>query len=76
MQRPDLELFHSDLPTGIKATRRLLAYLLRATRLRMNPERPAPPPVVAQLLDHALHRHPDSRNPADPRVRRDGYALG
>lgn len=34
-QRPTNELLHSDLPRGIKATRRLLAYLLRAARIRM-----------------------------------------
>jgi hypothetical protein len=36
MQRPETELRHGDLPKGIRATRRLLAYLLRATKLRMS----------------------------------------
>lgn len=36
MKRPEKELTAQDIPGGIKATRRLLAYLLRATAIRID----------------------------------------
>lgn len=36
MQRPDADLTHAELPRGIQSTRRLLAYLLRGTVLRVS----------------------------------------
>jgi hypothetical protein len=35
MHRPETELRHSNIPPGVRSTRRLVAYLLRATRLRI-----------------------------------------
>lgn len=49
MKRPAKELLHTDLAPGIKSTRRLLAYLLRATRLRM---------VKDKLREHRYRRIP------------------
>jgi len=39
MQRPEAELSHKDIQSTIHATRRLLAYLLRASVLRVSRER-------------------------------------
>ncbi|HEX6940913.1 MAG TPA: hypothetical protein VF158_15960 [Longimicrobiales bacterium] len=36
MKRPEKELSRQDIPSGIKATRRLLAYLLRGTVIRID----------------------------------------
>lgn len=39
MNKPEKELYVRDLPQGLSATRRLLAYLLRATKLRVQMSR-------------------------------------
>lgn len=39
MQRPENELLHTDIKPGLQHARRLLAYLLRATHVRIDPQR-------------------------------------